>query len=65
MHSKREFRLVFCLEVARIFREVGFDAMRQVLDQEMEEKRLDFLGNRPTLMISERSSWVDNLRTFY
>ena len=58
MYSKRKFRLVFCLEVTKSFRDKGLGVMRRRLDWEVDHQRLDFLASRPTLAISERNAWI-------
>ena len=58
MYSKRKFRLVFCLEVAKKYRDFGWDRMRRRLDSETSHQRLNFLASLPTLTISERNSWA-------
>lgn len=58
MHSMKKFRLIFCLEVARRHRSLGLRVMRQRMDYELAERRLDFLESPPTLAISERNSWT-------
>ena len=57
MYSKRKFRLVFCLEVLKKYRAGGLEAMRQRLDSEVAQQRLDFLDSPPTLTIRERNFW--------
>lgn len=58
MHSMKKFRLIFCLEVARRYRNTGLRIMRQRMEYELSERRLDFLESPPTLAISERNSWT-------
>ena len=58
MHSRRKFRLIFCLEVAKRYRNSGLRVMRQRMEYELAGKRLDFLETPPTLVISERNSWT-------
>lgn len=55
MHSKRKFRLVFCLEVSKKYRELGLQVMRRRMEYEIAERRLEFLASPPTLAISERN----------
>jgi len=57
MYSKRKFRLVFCLEVLKKYRNVGLNVMRRRMDLEIARKRLDFLASPPTLAIRERNFW--------
>jgi len=58
MHSKRKFRLVFCLEVLKKYRNPGFQVMRQRMEYEMTQRRLNFLESPPTLKISEGNPWA-------
>ena len=58
MYSKKKFRLVFCLEVSKKYRDVGFQAMWRRMELEMTHRRLDFLESPPTLMVSERNCWT-------
>lgn len=58
MYSKREFRLVFCLEVPKSHRNFGLDVMRRNLDWGESHQKLDFLASPATLAISERNSWM-------
>jgi len=58
MHSKRNFRLVFCVEVPKRYRGVGLQVMRGRIEYEISEGRLDFLASPPTLVISEGNSWA-------
>ena len=58
MYSEKKFRLVFCLEVSKKYRNLGLQVMRQRMKWEIAERRLDFLASPPTLTISERNSWT-------
>ena len=58
MYSKRKFRLVFCLEVSKSFRDVGWYVIQRRLDREIGHQRLNSLASRPTLTISERNAWT-------
>ena len=58
MHSRRKFRLIYCLEVAKRYRNSGLRVMRQRMEGELAGKRLNFLETPPTLVISERNSWT-------
>ena len=58
MHSRRKFRLVFCLEVSKRYRDNGLLAMKQRMEDEIAEGRLEFLASPPTLAISEGNSWT-------
>ena len=58
MHSKRKFRLVFCLEVSKKHMDLGLQVMRQRMEYELAERRLDFLESPPALTISEGNSWT-------
>lgn len=58
MYSKKKFRLVFCLEVSKKYRDTGFQSMWKRLEWEMTHQRLDFLESPPTLIISERNCWT-------
>ena len=55
MYSKRKFRLVFCLEVLKKYRAAGWEVMRQRLDSEIAQRRLDFLSSPPTLAVRGRN----------
>jgi hypothetical protein len=59
MHSKKKFRLVYCLEVSKKYRDEILQTMRQRMEWEIAHGRLDFLESPPTLTISERDSWAD------
>ena len=58
MHSERKFRLVFSLEVAKKYREVGVQVMRRRMAGEMGGPSLEFLGEPPTLRVSEGNPWT-------
>jgi hypothetical protein len=58
MHSERKFRLVFCLEVSKRYRDFGLQVMRRRMEYELAERRLDFLASPPSLAISEGNSWT-------
>jgi len=58
MHSKRKFQLVFCLEVSKKYRDLGLQVMRQRMEYELAERRLDFLESPPALTISEGNPWT-------
>jgi len=58
MHSKRKFRLVFCLEVSKRYRDLGLQVMRQRIGYELAERRLDFLASPPTLVVSRGNPWT-------
>jgi hypothetical protein len=58
MHSKKKFRLVICLEVAKKHRYAGLRLMRERMEWEMSQGLLDFLTSPPTLTISERNCWT-------
>jgi hypothetical protein len=58
MHSKQKFRLVFCLEVSKKYRDMVLHMMRRRMEWEIAHRRLDFLASPPTLTISERNPWA-------
>ena len=58
MHSKRKFRLVFCLEAAKKYRDHGREVMLRKVSLGPTYQPLDFLTSRPTFETSERNSWT-------
>lgn len=58
IHSKRKFRLVFCLEVSKRYRELGLQVMEWRMEYELAQRRLDFLASPPTLTINRGNPWA-------
>jgi len=58
MHSKRKFRLVFCLEVLKIYTAVGLKVVRQEMDRMFAQGIVDFLESPPTLVARESRVFV-------
>ena len=58
VHSRRKFRLVFCLEVSKRHRDFGLQVMQHRIVYEMAQRRLGFLESPPTLTISEGNHWT-------
>lgn len=59
MHSERKFRLVFCLEVAKRYKDAALQVMLQRMESEVTQRKLDFLESPPTLRMSEGTSWTN------
>jgi len=58
MHSKRKFRLVFCVEAPKKYRGFGLEMMMRRIEYEISGGGLDFLASPPTLVISEGNPWT-------